>query len=647
MKTTITKLFFIVALIGISTFAKGQTITSVTLPNNPNDCSNSTITLDLTQLCLNYVWNGVSHNLNGSTITVTAAWTTNSPICLGALAFLNPSHNMGQLPSGSYTLNVVTTLDGVPQQSQSFQLNIASCCPANAAIQGSAANVCTGDTVLLVNTSSNATASAWSQNGNTISTSDSVYFSFTTPGTYPIQLAVTDGTCADSVTYNINVTDYPNVDLGPDTSTCQGQSILLSPGAPIAGATYQWSTSATSSTITVNTANTYAVTVTDNGCASSDSVVVAAKVGPSPVNLGNDTTLCAGSPLMLDATSSTSGVSYNWSNNATTPTLSVTSSNTYTVTVTSPNNCFVTDNIVVNFETVPMPNLGPDTIVCEGNAYLLNGFATGAATFQWSTGATSANLSVDTSGTYTVTAFSPIGCSGSDDVTITVEALPMPNLGADTTLCDGAMLTLDATATGAATYAWSSGATTSSITVDSANTYTVTATTANGCSNSDNITVNYSTISVDLGADTIDITAGQVVTLDAGVTGVTYLWSTNETTQTIVVSATGTYSVTVTDAFGCTASSSVLITNSTNTQSILNEKVKLYPNPTSDYLVLETTMTNLQGATILNGFGQVVGQVDILNNKQLSVSHLASGVYYLQLQTTSGEVLGTTRFVKL
>ncbi|RUT72706.1 hypothetical protein DLK05_16950, partial [Ancylomarina longa] len=150
-------------------------------------------------------------------------------------------------------------------------------------------------------------------------------------------------------------------------------------------------------------------------------------------------------------------------------------------------------------------------------------------------------------------------CSASDDVNVTVHANPIVDLGADQQTCAGSSITLDAGNAGA-TYLWSTGETTQTISTSISGNYSVVVTNTNGCSASDdvNVTVHANPI-VDLGADQ-QTCAGSSITLDAGNAGVTYLWSTGETSQTINVSTSGNYSVTVTNGNGCSASDDVNVT---------------------------------------------------------------------------------------
>lgn len=580
MKAFFTKFVAVLLAISLTTAAFGQSIggipgsNPVVVSSPVTSCTNTTVTVDVTQLCFNYIYNGPSFAISGDTITVSIDWDIPGPICLGALAFLQPTQDLGQLPAGTYTLVIQTRLNNVVQQSVNQPLNVISCCTAQALISASTTNICAGDSVLFVNTSVNAASFFWSQNGSSFSTSDSVIVHFPTGGTFPIELTATGTACLDNTFETITVSDYPNINLGPDTSVCVGSSLLLNGTSPIGGVDYMWSTGDTTPTITVTNTGTYSLTIDNNGCSSDDAVTVSSSISPI-IDLGTDTILCEGSPLILNATTNQPGATYIWATGQTTPTFSVVAGGVYNVTVTNGSNCSSTDNISVNIETVPTPNLGADTTLCQGATLVLNGFSAPATSFLWSTGATSVTIGVNTAGTYSVTS-----------------------------------------------------------------------TTNNGCSGTDDIVVNYSTLSVNLG-DSIGLLANQVVTLDAGNAGATYLWNTGATTQTIDTDSVGTYTVTVTDASNCSATSSVVIVmRTTGTESLSLEQIQVFPNPAHDHIIIESNTLNLQSAVIFNSVGQVVKQAVIQNNSQIAVQDLSSGLYFIHLKNTDGAVIGTTRFIK-
>jgi hypothetical protein len=362
------------------------------------------------------------------------------------------------------------------------------------------------------------------------------------------------------------------------------------------------------------------------------------------VDLGSDTSACVGQPILLDAATS-GATSYAWSTGTTFPTISVSNSGNYSVVV-SINGCTGMDTVVVSSVPTPVFSLGANTVICQGTTLTLDATSGQAnVNYSWANGATTPTIMVNSSGTYAVTATNSFGCSYTDNIVVSVEALPIPNLGADVTLCEGQTVVLNGSVAGLMNYSWNTGATTAGLTVDTAGTYMVTVTTDNGCEGIDDVVVDFSIIDFDWNG-TLDLAVTNPVVLDAGNIGSTYLWNTGDTTQTINVDTAGTYTVTVTTAFGCTEGSSVVVVNTTSTKNQLQNKVKVFPNPAQDFLVIENNTFDLQTAIITNSFGQIVGRVSIQNNNKITVSRLASGFYFIQFKNRNGEIIGTTRFIK-
>lgn len=344
MKKVFTKIFALILAISLSTIAFGQNITTVSVSANPNDCSNTSISVLALQLCINYNYLGITHSINGNVINVDMNWATPGPICLGALAQVTDVSNLGQAPAGTYTLNVNGYLDGVLQNTNSQSLTIVSCCPVNAVATQNATNICVGESGFMVDASTGATSTHWSQNGTTVSSADTLFIPFTAPGTYSYHLVATNGSCTDSTLYSLKINAYPTVNLGADTTACVGQPIIINGSNPIPGVTYSWSTGATNPSISINNPGTYTLTVSNNGCTGSDAITVTATPTPT-FNLGADVVICQGNSVTLNATVNQTGVTYSWSNGATTPTISVTTSGTYSATATNSSNCSFTDNV--------------------------------------------------------------------------------------------------------------------------------------------------------------------------------------------------------------------------------------------------------------------------------------------------------------
>ena len=420
--------------------------------------------------------------------------------------------------------------------------------PVIASVTASPSSICTGDSSQLLVTATTSGGHpalyAWSQAG-TLSASNIANPVARPTGTTLYRVTVTDGAtgCTATGAVPVTVNQLPTVNLGRDTTICSG-TLTLNAGTP--GATYAWSNETTAQTTTVSTTDVYSVTVTNaSGCKASDTISVT--VGSPAVNLGNDTTLCANS-FTLNA--GNAGATFHWSDNSSNQTLTVTQSGTYSVTVTVAGGCSATDAIVITLNSTPVVSLAPVT-QCGGMVTLDAGNA--GATYHWSDNSTAQTLMVMQSGTYGVTV-SNGSCSAVASSVVTINTPPTVNLGNDTTVCD--MYTLNAGNAGA-TFHWSDNSTGQTLMVMQSGTYAVTVTGSNGCTAADNIQVTVNT------APTVSLPAnvsqcGGTYTLNAGNAGATYHWSDNSSNQTLVVTQSGTYSVTVTTG-GCSSNASSVV----------------------------------------------------------------------------------------
>jgi Tol biopolymer transport system component len=269
---------------------------------------------------------------------------------------------------------------------------------------------------------------------------------------------------------------------GPD-AICSGQSAGLDAGAGYD--TYQWSTGETTRTITVSplTSTVYGVTVgTADGCAgtTSHSITVHDAVIPT-VSPSGPTTFCQGGSVQLTASS---GTAYRWSMNQTTQSVLVMASGTYTVDVTDANGCTATSApITVTVNPTPSATITPSgpTTFCAGGSVTLT--ANSATSYSWSNGASSQSMAVTSSGTYAVTVFDANGCAAtSQPVVVTVNANPVATItpSGPTTFCAGQSVQM--TASLGASYLWSTGATSQTMTATAAGAYSVTVTNSSGCS---------------------------------------------------------------------------------------------------------------------------------------------------------------------
>ena len=210
----------------------------------------------------------------------------------------------------------------------------------------------------------------------------------------------------------------PTVSVNTSGSTiCYGSSTSLTAAG---GTSYNWSTGEKTSSITVSPVITtnYDVTVTNaSGCTNTERVTVTVNSLPVP-NAGFDQTICQGQSALLTAIG---GTSYQWSNGATSSSINVSPSNntTYTVTATS-NGCTAADDVVVNVNSLPSVNAGPDQTICQGQSITL---ASGKSYHGALGHRFICNCSPTSTTSYSVTATSVSGCTAVDNVTINVNPL--------------------------------------------------------------------------------------------------------------------------------------------------------------------------------------------------------------------------------
>ena len=371
-------------------------------------------------------------------------------------------------------------------------------------------------------------------------------------GNYSVTVTNSNG-CSTTDSVQIYLNTPTTINLGGDViDACDFTT--LDAGYP--GASYLWSTGDTSRTLFVNTSGTYSVTVTNQGCNGDTSAIV--NIHQSPVvNLGNDITVCDGTTVNLDAQNS--GNTFEWSTGETSQTINVTEENEYWVAVTNQFTCTTYDTIDVVFNPLPDLNFPDDTIVCGST--ILDAENVGS-TYLWNDASTQQTLIVNNSGQYWVQVTAGNNCALSDTVNITVNPSPLVNLGNDTNLCNGEILTLDAQNAGSS-YLWQTGDTTQTIAASSTGEYWVSVTNNYNCSITDTVqvTVNPAPL-VNLGGNQF-LCANQQALLDAGNDGTYYVWgSTNgfsSSDNSVLVSDSGTYWVNVTNNYNCTTTDSVLV----------------------------------------------------------------------------------------
>ncbi|MNU77255.1 C protein alpha-antigen precursor [compost metagenome] len=509
----------------------------------------------------------VTVNALPATPTITSFGSTT--ICTGESVILTSSTGTSYLwstgettPSitvttaGSYTVQV-TNASGCQSNSSLATNVVVNTLPATPTITaGGTTTFCAGGSVTL--TSSTGTSYLWSTGETTQS------INVTSTGSYTVQITNANGcqsTASAPTTVTVNpIPTAPTITAGGATTFCTGGSVTLT---STAGTTYLWSNGATTQSINVTTSGSYTAQITDaNGCQSTASMGITVTVNALPttpiITAGGATTFCTGGSVTL---TSSAGTSYLWSNGATTQSINVTASGSYTVQITDGNGCQSTASAPTTVTVNPLPatptiTAGGATTFCAGGSVTLTSSA--GTTYLWSNGATTQSINVTTSGSYTVQITNASSCQSAASLATTVTVNPLPatptiTTSGATTFCDGGTVTL--TSSAGIAYLWSNGATTQSINVTTSGSYTVQVTDGNGCQS---VASAVTTITVNPLPAKPTITAGgstnfcfgQTVTLTSSA-GTSYLWSTGETTQSIVVGTSGSYTVQVTNAFGC------------------------------------------------------------------------------------------------
>ena len=433
---------------------------------------------------------------------------------------------------------------------------------------------CNGSSVTLTSTA--ATSYYWYPNGETTQS-----ISVNTSGNYYVETGNGTGCTASSTPVSVTVNAVPATPtigaLGPLTF-CAGGNVVLTASA---AGSYLWSPGGqTTQSITVSaTGNYYVETGNGTGCtASSTPVVVTVNAVPSTpvVSASGPLTFCNGSSVTLTSTAATS---YYWyPNGETTQSISVSATGNYYVETGNGTGCTASATPVsVTVNAVPAtPTIGasgPLTFCAGGNVVLT---ASAAVSYLWSPGGqTTQSITVSATGNYYVETGNGTGCTASSTpVSVTVNAVPVtPVVSASGPLsfCDGDSVVL--TASASAFYQWyPGGQTTQSITVIASGNYYVE--TGNGSCSAQSTTMAVTVlprpaVPVVSASGPLAFCDGDSVVLISSLADA-YEWNpSGGTSQSLTVTASGTYFIEVTNASGC-SNSSVPVTVTVNPNPVVN-----------------------------------------------------------------------------
>jgi PKD repeat protein len=569
--------------------------------------------------------------------------------------------------SGTYTVTVTSSNGCTNTSNVTVTVNptpVVTVSPSSPAI-------CNGSSTTL--TASGATSYTWTP-ATGLSCTNCAGPTANPTATTTYTVTGTSGSCSGTANVTVTVNPLPNASASATPSTlCEGQNIALSTPT-VSGATYAWTgpngftASIRNPTITAATtaaSGTYTVTVTSsNGCTNTSNVTVTVNALPTITVSPSSPTICSGQSVALTANGATT---YTWTpatglstTTGATVTATLTATQTYTVTGTA-NGCSNTANVTVTVA----PNLNitispPNPQICAGSNIVIT--ASGATNYTWSPAAglsatTGASVTANPATTTTYTVNGTTGsCSGSTTFTLTVNALPVVSVNPNNAvICQGDSISLSAS--GAQNYSWtptsdlntSSGATVIA-TPQSSLTYTVTGTDANGCQNSDSVSL---TVNAAPAAPTITQN-GNVLTSSAAVT---YQWYLNgnmlagETNQSITITQNGTYVVVITGANGCSSSAAIDITNLSVQNMVNNNQVLILPNPNTGVFIMEIAVSDADrySLEIVDAIGKLIYTENLLlqthtYRKYIDLGNVERGIYFIQIKKQE-KVISTTKFL--
>jgi|GEM_PF-2444104 len=336
----------------------------------------------------------------------------------------------------------------------------------------------------------------------------------------------------------------PKLNIGNDTIVCSNDSLILVSNIPNSPTTtFLWQDNSTNPSIVANDSAWYSLTTTSAFCVQVDSLFLDKTIDPM-IDLGNDTSLCLGQSILLDATA-TGATSYLWSNSSSSPQITVSTTNLYKVTVTI-GNCTYQDSIDLIFNRLDPFDLGADTTICATDNLILRGPSLAGYSYSWSNSSDADSLVVNSPGKYWLDV--EIGnCKETDTIIVSVSNFDesLSNLGTDSTLCNGQSILLDATALGATSYLWNDNSTNPLLLVSQAGDYLVTI--SDGvCSFVDSIRVSGQVLSsFDLGPDTLLCPSDTLRLFPPFNSLFTYRWQDNSTDESFLVNSAGKYWVDV------------------------------------------------------------------------------------------------------
>ena len=456
-------------------------IWQVQTPTNPMNCTNTTVTVTGWNDASNYILQPITFSYGNDTIWIDIKYVS-PQIVLGVLTSWSHTVTLGNVPYGNWTVAARGYLGGAWQSEAYGWLPVGACCPTSIPqfdfVQDT---VCAGAPISVSNNSiGNNLTYLWEYEGGS-STAASPTFSIAEAGAYDVTLTVTGDSCSDSLVKEIEVLAQPEVNLGNDTTVCDGDTLVL---ILPTGDDYLWSDGSTSFENSIAAIGTLSVTVTnDDGCVGSDTIAVTGVLPTITVNLGADKMVCPEEVVSLNAGSG--GTSYLWSTGESTQMVDVNQEGTYSVTVSESGSCDGNDEIQVSWYEVDEAEIELSQDSCAERLISLD--PSTHTVISWDNASTDSSIIVILSDYYFVTATDQNDCETTDSVWVNIVDNPIVDLGPDTFLCGNQTITLTTGISGA--HLWKDGSTGIAFTVTQKGKYSVTVVDQNGCTGADTIKV--------------------------------------------------------------------------------------------------------------------------------------------------------------
>lgn len=550
--------------------------------NGCSDVASKTITVATTALATiianeNSCTTDDNKVISGSTVTLTASggttYTWNNALGTGASKTVTPS------VSTTYTVTATDASGCISIANKTITVIINPTISISATENSCATNddkIISGASVAL--TASGGATYTW-DNGLGVGSSKTVTPSVLT--TYSVTATDVNG-CSGTANKTITIVSSATASISATESSCSPNDDKIINGATVnliasGGATYAWNNSLGSGatkTPAPSVTTTYSVTATDgNGCIATANKLITVAAGLSLSNTSTNI-LCNGAStgaINLTATGGSTPYTFNWNDGNTTEDRTALVAGTYAVTVTDASGCSQTASVTLTQSTAISLTTTPTNITCNSasTGAITVSVSGGASpyTYNWGGGVTTQNRTGLTAGTYNLTVTDANSCTKTATVTLTQ---PTAALSLSTSIthivCGVGTGAINLTVSGGTTpylYNWGGGVTTEDRTSLAGGSYSVTVTDANGCTAISSPTVNQ-TIAATLTTSVTNITCfggtGAINLTATGGSPFTYNWGSGVTTEDRTGLAAGTYSVTVTNAQGCTSTTSATVT---------------------------------------------------------------------------------------